>query len=146
MGITIGLTVILLITTVLLSILAYFSCRRVIHPKIVFMMAGIKFRLGTDQDGADQKSLICVDNPNVKIKHMVDKFYLLFGTNKVCFLSSSNGAVPDNSQDILEKVVQAQVNNEFWTGGGSAQWVSFPKTDFPKNIWDIFRTFPVGGG
>jgi hypothetical protein len=108
-------------------------------------MAGIKFRLGTDQDGADQKSLICVDNPNVKIIYMVDKFYLMFGTNKVCFLTSSTVSVPNNSQDILEKVVEAKINKEFWTGGGSAQWVSFPTTDFPKTFWDIFRTFPVGG-
>jgi hypothetical protein len=146
MGITIGLTVFLFIATVLLTVFSYFSYRRAIHPKIVFMMAGIRFRLGTDQDGADENSLICVDNPNVKIVHIVDKFYLMFGMNRVCFLASSSpSAVPDNSQDILEKVVEAKNNKEVvWTGGGSAPWVSFPTTEIPKNIWDIFRTFPVG--
>jgi hypothetical protein len=142
MGVTIGLTVFLLIAVTLLSVFSYFSYIRAIPPKVVFMMAGIRFRLGTDKDADDAQSLICVDNSNVKIMYVDNRYHLLFGNNKVCSMISDL-LPPNTSSDALTKLTEAKANAWKWEGGGSTEWVPFPTTTFPSTFWDVFRTFPV---
>jgi hypothetical protein len=86
-----------------------------------------------------------VDNSNVKIMYMDDRYHLLFGTNKVCSLMSDLSP-PDTSSDTLTKLADAKANALVewkWKGGGSMEWDPFPTTAHPSKLWDLFRAFPV---